>query len=317
MPKRDSKQIQKELEQGLLWPVYYLYGEERMKARELLKRIKKVVLGEEAPGAFGTETLDGSETTAAAVVDAAMSLTLGGGTRFVIVRDAHLLKDQDDLMALLEHAGKAEPTREPPFVCVFLAKDLDGRKKISKKITELAAAVHCEAVMEQEREAWIGFLAGRRGMKLDPPVLAALRALDPWSLDGVDQELEKMQLLGSADGLGFQDQSLSVDAWIDAFFERKKETHWTEVARFAEHPDEALPRLGLLAWNVRQFLAYQASQGTLKVNPYLATKITRWSKHWTQAQLVELGDRLGQIDFGMKQTQASGLSLWISELEGA
>ena len=40
MPKLEPKVIQKELEQGVLWPVYWLYGQERMKSRELFKRIR-------------------------------------------------------------------------------------------------------------------------------------------------------------------------------------------------------------------------------------------------------------------------------------
>ena len=37
MPKLEPKTVQRELDQGQLWPVYWLYGGEAMKARELLK----------------------------------------------------------------------------------------------------------------------------------------------------------------------------------------------------------------------------------------------------------------------------------------
>ena len=37
MPKLEAKQVQKELDEGWLWPVYWIYGPEGMKARELLK----------------------------------------------------------------------------------------------------------------------------------------------------------------------------------------------------------------------------------------------------------------------------------------
>ena len=314
MPKFEAKQIQKDLDQGLIWPVYYLFGEERMKARELLKRIKKAAFGEAEIGpGFGAETLEGSDTDAASVVDAAFSFTLGGGMRFIIVRDAHLLKNPDGLLQLLEAAhseNKIQAVKSPPFVCVFLARDLDARRKISKKIVELAAVISCEAIADQEREGWIGYLAGRRGLKLDAQAISALRCLDPWSLDGVDSELEKIELLGSSVGVHTQEQGMSTDEWIDAFFQRRFEASRVELARFADRPDEALPRLGLLAWNLRQLVAYRASGGRLKMNPYLASKIDRWARLWTSAQLAELGDWLSEIYFGMKQTSTQGLALW-------
>ena len=89
MPKLEPKQIQKELEQGQLWPVYWLYGQERMKSRELLKRIRRAALGEK-PETFCAETLiEGTEVDAASIVDSAQSPSLGGGLRFIVVRDAH------------------------------------------------------------------------------------------------------------------------------------------------------------------------------------------------------------------------------------
>ena len=62
MPKMELKTVQTELEKGQIWPLYWLYGPERMKSRELLKRIRIVLFGNEAvaPG-WSEETFDGSE----------------------------------------------------------------------------------------------------------------------------------------------------------------------------------------------------------------------------------------------------------------
>src|SRR6185437_4992872 len=124
----EPKQVQKELEGGRLWPVYWLYGSERMKSSELLKRIRKAVIGESG-ARFGDEILEGSEIRGSDIVDSARSLTLGGGLRFIIVRDAHAVKDADALSELFAPPGKRD---EVPYVCVFLSKELDRRKKLSK-----------------------------------------------------------------------------------------------------------------------------------------------------------------------------------------
>lgn len=329
MPKLEPKQVQKELEQGWLWPVYWLHGSERMKSRELLRRIKRAALGESGEAGkglaglgFGEENFDGSETPGPAIVDAALSPGLGGGTRFIVVRDAHAIKEADALAELCQARGK---TGAVPFVCVFLSKDIDARKKISKILTEKAAVVPCEEVPETEREAWIQYLAKRRGMTLPPALAAQLVSLDPWNLDIVDMELEKLSLLGEGSGaaadasevvLAGAGVSGGADAFLEAFFSRKLKDALQIAEGFADHPDEALPILGLFSWNVRQ-LALAVSdreRGTkhAKLNPYVADKIHRWSKSWRLGAIVELQAELAALDHGFKQTPLLPLGLWSS-----
>jgi len=328
MPKLEAKQVQKELEQGQLWPVYWLYGQERMKARELLKRIRKAALGEaETPEAasflqLNEELHDGAEVDGAAVADAARSMSLGGGLKFIVVRDAHAMKNPEAIVDLL---GPKAIRTDLPSVCVFVSKDLDGRKKISKTLTEKAAVISCEEVAEPEREAWAQYLAKRRGRALSPELLLRLIALDPWTLDIVEQELEKLDL-GEAAGVGDEvmlhgaSTSGGSDAFLDAFFRRDLSRALDCVHDFTERPDESLPLLGLLAWNVRQLavLIADREQGTrnAKLNPYLAEKLRAWGAKWSLAEVIRLQAELEDLDFGMKQTPLLPLGLWDSLVMG-
>jgi DNA polymerase III subunit delta len=320
MPKLEPKQVQKELEQGQLWPVYWLYGHERMKSRELLKRIRSTALGE-TPSAFCPESqLEGADTEAAAIVDSAQSPSLGGGLHLIVVRDAHLVKDQELLAPLL---GPKAPVAELGSVVVFLSKDLDGRKKFSKQLTEKAAVVPCEEVPEGEREAWIQYLCKRRGVELSGERIAGLATLDPWSLDIIDQELEKVSLFqwsGSASeevllqgGATFGALG-GADTFIECFFARDLKSALARVEAFADQPDESLPLLGLLAWNVRQLalIISDREHGTrnAKINPYLAERFGRWAKRWSLAEVEKLQAGLMEIDFGFKQTPLAPLGLW-------
>ena len=327
MPKLEAKTVQKELEQGQLWPVYWIYGQERMKSRELLKRIRAAALGEN-PGSFCQEThLEGSETEAASIVDAALSPSLGGGLQFIVVRDAHAVKNSEELGALL---GPRAAKSELGSVVVFLSKDLDGRKKFSKVLTEKAAVISCEEVPEGEREAWIQYLCKRRGVELGGEQVASLATLDPWSLDIIDQELEKFSLAqwdqkpGSAGSPGSRDVLLpggvsfgalgGADAFLECFFAREIKPALARVEAFADQPDESLPLLGLLAWNVRQLalIVNDRERGTrhAKINPYLAERFTRWGKRWPLADVERLQTCLMEIDFGFKQTPLLPLGLW-------
>jgi DNA polymerase III delta subunit len=315
MPKLEPKQIQKELDQGQLWPVYWIYGSERMKSRELLKRIRGAAIGNQ-PDAFCPETLlEGTEVDAPSIVDAALSPSLGGGLRFIVVRDAHAIKESEELMSLL---GPRAKVSELGSVVVFLSKDLDGRKKFSKVLTEKAAVVPCEEVVEGDREAWIGYLAKRKGLELPPKTVASLTTLDPWTLDIIEQELEKFSLAKLDDV--FLEGELSfgalggADVFLDAFFARNESAAMERVGSFADQPDEALPLLGLFAWNVRQLalVVSDRERGTraAKINPYLAERFNRWAPRWRLIELEALQQRLAELDFGFKQTPLMPLGLW-------
>jgi DNA polymerase III delta subunit len=329
MPKLEPKQVQKEIESGSLWPVYWIYGSERMKSRELVKRIRKAALGE-SPSSFCPEMLlEGTETDAATIVDEAQSPSLGGGLKLIIVRDAHAIKEAESLAPLL---GPPAKTEELPCVVVFLSKDLDGRKKFSKTLTEKAAVVSCEEVGEGDREPWIQYLCKRKGVVLGAEQVARLATLDPWSLDIIDHELEKWQLsqwapAGEASGAStqpVQDVLLSAgvsfgalggaDAFLECFFARDLKQALERVGSFADQPDESLPLLGLLTWNVRQLalIVSDRERGTrnAKINPYMAERFVRWGKRWQLSEIERLQERLMQVDFGFKQTPLLPLGLW-------
>jgi DNA polymerase III delta subunit len=316
MPKLELKAVQRELEQGLIWPFYWIYGPEKLKSRELLKRIRTAVSGREAHSlSLNEEVFDGSDTDASTVLDSARSLCLGGGIRLVIVREAHALKSPEVLAELF---GPAQKQSELTAVCVCISKDLDGRKKFSKVLQEKVAVVPCEEVNESQRDSWIQYLAKQRGLNLNTSLVLKLSALDPWSLDIVDQELQKYAVAGQSEDVILESSALSggTEAFLESFFARDLLAALPQVSYFADHPDESLPLLGLMGWNVRQLavLIADRAQGTRysKLNPYVAERLQKWSGHWRFVEIVELQDELSQIDFNMKQTPLLPLGLWSS-----
>ncbi len=314
MPKIELKSVQTELEKGIIWPFYWVYGSERLKSRELLKRIRIAVLGNEgARSEWGEDVFEGSDSNASDVLDSILSPTLLMGVKLVIVKDAHLLKNSELLAEVL---GPARKKSELNSVCVCLSRDLDARKKFSKILLEGAAVVPCEEVGEAQKGAWIQYLAKRRGLELNPALVLKLSAIDPWSLDIIDQELEKYAVAGSTadvilEGFG---QAEGTDVFLDRFFRRDLNSALPLVSQFAENPEDALPLLGLFAWNVRQLavMISDREQGTrnAKLNPYMAEQFRKWSQAWRLEELIELQSELEQIDFCTKQTPLLPLGLW-------
>jgi DNA polymerase III delta subunit len=321
MPKLETKTVYQEWEQGWVWPVYWVYGPERLKARELVRRLKQAVAPHlSAMGAgLGMETLEGSEVSGGAVVECAQTLSLGGGVRLTLVRDAHALTDWEELSQLL---GPRVRFEEAPSITVLLSKDLDQRKKFSKQLLEKAAVIECAEVREEEREGWIRHLAKRRGLsELPLEIVATLLRVEPWSLEAVDLELEKLSLV--PEDMPDREQVLVAGAsqaggaeeFVSALFERDRVRALRAAEQFASSPEEVLPLLGLLAWNVRQLAGLVGGgAGPAGRGPFME-RLRRWARGWTLAEIQDLQTALHDMDRGLKQTPKLGLG-YFTELVG-
>jgi len=326
MSRIEAKFVQKELESGKLRPVYWIFGPERMKSRELVRRIKKACFGDETPNDFNFEKHDGSEAGTATILDAAQGFSLMGGTKLILVRNAEELKDQEMLVEYFESLDSQEPMEasELSNVIVFISKNFDARKKATKKIQELVATIPCEEVKEEEREPWIGYLSKRRGITLKNEEAILLRALDPWSLDIVDQELAKLELVADEEELRKQVLLNGVDAFarddfIDALFCRDKKRTMKWMHLFCEEIEVQLPVLGLVSWNLRHLKLVLMEEKTRfrsgeKRNMYLQRNLDRWKRHWTFNSIQEFEHGLFEIDFSLKNTRLMGKGLWASLL---
>ncbi len=310
MPKLEFKVIQRELEQQLIWPFYWIYGTEKFKLREILEKIRAAVL----PPPWGEVSYEASETSVETVLDAVRSPPLGGGIPLIWIRDAHLLKNPELLSQLL---GPSRKKSDLDSVCVCISKDLDGRKKFSKILLDQAAVIACDEVGESQREAWVQSLAKRRNLNLDSTLILRLCSLDPWTLDILDQELEKYVISNySEDVLLESSLAGGGDLFLESFFSRDRKSALYQVAQFAQHADESFPLLGLLGWNVRHLVVVILDQekGThhSKLSGHLSERFRKWSQKWELSEVMEFQKELAQIDFHLKQSPSLPLGLWSS-----
>jgi DNA polymerase III delta subunit len=289
-----------------------------MKSRELLKRIQKAVHGDEPSNDFNLERMDGSEIGAESVMDAVQSFSLMGGTKLVIVRNADDLDRMDTLIPYL----KESPPEVDGSVLVLMAKGFDGRKKVSKAIEAAAAVIECDSVKDDDREPWIDYLAKRRGVRVTPEEKLSLRSLDPWSLEMVDLELLKLELVGDdpvlrADVLLSGVDAHARDAFMEGLFNRQRQLALKHVHLFNQDMEVQLPLLGLIAWNLRHLKLLFIEKHTRtrsgeKRNPYLAQKLERWVKAWNLEALHEFEQELFEMDFALKNTRTLSEGLWLS-----
>lgn len=177
--------------------------------------------------------------------------------------------------------------------------------------------VSCEEVLESQRETWILFLAKRRNLTLPAAVVVNLSCLEPWSLDRVDQELEKISidssLLEEEQGGGLSTSAIP-GAFLESFFKRHLKTALPLVSRLADQPSISLPLLGLLTWNLRQlslyFLERKKGIRQMKLHPVAAEQMKAWSSNWEWSEILRLQAELSQLDYALKQSPLLPLGLW-------
>jgi DNA polymerase III delta subunit len=311
--KLDSRQLLQELKDGLGWPVYWIHGTESWRVREACAALSRAWVGGRS---WAEDRLDGGSCSAEDVVASAQSIPLGGGARVVWVRDAHLIRDAEALAGLL---GPRGPGAELPWICIFTARDLDGRKKISKLLLEKAAVLACEEVPEEQRESWVSHLARARGLDVGRLPMELLCRFEPWSLDWVQNELEKWDLSEAAEAgsgsqvlLGGDAGSAGVsDRFTEAFLEQRSLSRaLLELDSLVAQPEQALPLLGLLAWNVRMMGLLLARSRSLRLSPFLENRLRRAVARWTLPELRALQAALAELDFAVKQTPQEPLALW-------
>ncbi len=300
MPIVTTKEVQQGLKKNQIYPVYWIYGSEAMKARELLRQIR-TQLGADSNHFY---SLDGKETTVDQILDIAQSYSLLPGAQLVVVRDAQLV---EGLEALKDLTGPAEKMGPSSTVCVLMSPDWDKRRKSIKILSEKAAMVPCEEILEADRSAWIEYLAKRRSLALTGELQQRLVSLDPWSLDRVDQELEKSQLGYEAEDLPLE--GFSVDQFVSAFLERNYNTCLSQCHRFANDPEITLPLVGLLAWNLRQ-LTLLFSGHTPKGPSFVTDRLRRLAEHWSLSTCQKAQRALMDLDHAIKQTPRLPLASW-------
>lgn len=306
MPQIEIHSIEKDLKQNKIWPVYWCYGSESWKSRRLLdqlrqhiQRIKKIdVQVIEEDKSFKCDTLEKQ------VLSVCENFLLGEMLPFLVIKDAHLIESLDFLKRI---CGLPLACENLQHLCVFLTKDWDARKKISKLLLERAAVVPCQDVEEGQRESWIRFLAQEKKIKLLPEVLGHFSCLEPWSLGMIERELEKIEIGFPQEGV-FTIQ-LKAQIFVESFMMRDLKQALIHSRVFSETSDESFLVLGLLGWNIRYLLFLVTGKG-VSLSSYVLDKLKRWKNQWSVLELQSLQRALVEFDYQIKQLPLTPLGLW-------
>lgn len=183
-------EVIKEIAGGKVRKVYFFYGPEQYKVRELTQSLEK-----ELAGRASRELFDAGDWKVEDFLAASGNLSLFDAAKLLIVRGA-------DAISAKEWETLATMLREPPdsATIVFQAENLDNRKKHAQLLTKAGAeiaVVRCEFPDEQEFFARARKFAERRKKKISTGACQLLWDRIGPSLFELDQAIEKAALFAA------------------------------------------------------------------------------------------------------------------------
>ncbi|QGP92482.1 putative protein YqeN [Neomoorella glycerini] len=311
----DWQELDRELEQGKIAPVYLFYGNESYLLERALKTLREKLVPAEA-AAFDYQELDGRELSAGKIVLLATTLPALAPRRLVVVKDpaAEILKaGEGDLLAYLENPA--------PTTCLALAVNgsIDKRLKLVKLIQQTGRVVEFLPLKAAELEKWLQREAREQGYNLHPAAARALAQAGGGDLRLARNELYKvMTYTGQPGTITPSDVEALVPAaaaeatifqLVDALGNRNATLAINSLRRLLEKGEAPLSILAMLARQLRLIYQYHlaADKGELAarlgVKPFVVQKVAAQARNFSLPAAGRALEELLKVDTGIKTGQ--------------
>jgi DNA polymerase-3 subunit delta len=174
-------------DRGKWGPVQLLVGTERLFIDRAVTALRRACVGE--GDSWNEEVFHAKSASSARIVDAARTIPMLGGQRFVLVRNLHELPDK-------EHDRLSEYFGNPVDSCclVLTADKLDGRSKLLKIAKQRNYLYEAQPLKPGAMRSFTATEARKRKLKIDEAATAALVDAIGTDLAALDDALERLSL---------------------------------------------------------------------------------------------------------------------------
>ena len=180
-------ELDRSLSAGRVQPLYLLVGYESYLRDAAARNITDVALSGTLLREFNASSFSLLTDSAMAAVAAAEQLPMMSERRVVRIRDFAKLREADEEILIRYLDRPVDST-----VAIFVADDLDKRKKLTKALLSSCAVVEFAAVKDAEAKAWARTRLKELKTTADERVLTELIRLVGTNLQTLSSELEKL-----------------------------------------------------------------------------------------------------------------------------
>jgi len=196
MAKQDSishDQILSDLQRKNYSPVYFLMGEEPYYIDVISDFIQKNVL-DDSEKEFDQTILYGKDVDINMVINAAKRYPMMGGYQVLIVKEAQLIKDWDNLIHYLSN-----PLKSTILVFCYKYSTPDKRKKWFQEVNKVGKVYESAKLRDYEVSSWITRYCKSKNVSIDDKAVAMLSEFLGTDLSKLVNELEKLILTKPSD----------------------------------------------------------------------------------------------------------------------
>jgi DNA polymerase-3 subunit delta len=179
-------ELDRSLREGLR-PLYLLLGPETYLRRVAAQTITEAALSRTLLREFNESAFTLLSDSVQSAIAAAEQLPMMSDTRVVRVRDFARLREADEDI-LIRYLNNPSPTT----VMIFIADDLDKRKKSSKVLLDTCTVVEFSPLKDAEAKAWAKSRLKELEVSADDQVLSELIRLVGTDVQTLANELEKL-----------------------------------------------------------------------------------------------------------------------------
>jgi DNA polymerase-3 subunit delta len=315
----EREDLRNQLKRGEIAPVYLLFGAEKYLRDLAAKAIAEKVLRDAPLREFNESDFSLNDTDLQSALGAAEQLPMISSRRVVRITEIHKLKDADE-DALARYAARPVETS----VVIFIADELDKRRRFAKNLLENSVAVEFKILSDQELLSWAKGKLKELDTQIDEPALRQLVALVGNNVLRLTTEIEKLATAALPESLiTFElveslvpnSRELSNFDLGDYLLAKNRPRALQTLQKILDDGAEPLMLLGLISYNFRRlFLAKELmNQGVNRTEVARIMKLpfSKQEEFLAAARradgenLAWILQRLAQADLAIKTSKAT------------
>jgi DNA polymerase-3 subunit delta len=181
------KGLEQQLARGEVAPLYLLFGAEEYLRDEAARRVREAALGDLGMREFNEATFSLAGADVQQAIAAAEQLPMMARRRVVRITDFARLSEEGE-SALGRYLARPAETS----VVIFVADDLDKRRKLSKALMDACVSVEFPAMTEGEALVWARARLKEAGAQADERTLGNVIGLTGTGARRLRVELDKL-----------------------------------------------------------------------------------------------------------------------------
>ncbi|MGI8556039.1 MAG: DNA polymerase III subunit delta [Pyrinomonadaceae bacterium] len=315
----ERENLRSQLKRGEIAPVYLLFGAEKYLRDLAAKAIAEKVLHDAPLREFNEAEFSLNDSDIQHALAAAEQLPMIAPRRVVRVTEINKLKEADE-EALARYLARPVETS----VVIFVADDLDKRRRFAKTLLENSVAVEFKTLSDVELIVWAKDRLKELKTQIDEPALRQIVALVGNNVLRLTNEIEKLAVAALPDSIiTFElvenlvpnSRELSNFELGDCLLSKNRPRALRILQKILDDGAEPLMLLGLISYNFhRLFLAKELMQQGVERSEVARTMKLPYSKQQEFLETARRADgdnlawilrRLAETDLAIKTSKAT------------